>query len=97
MIIIRNTANDPFEDAPSANGAQRRMHFIAGELWLAINWATLASMLSALSAGPKSSASQNREANSFITIAFLSQKRSTSRMKNMGDAAPIVCARQEPA
>lgn len=97
MVIIRNIANGPFEDAPSANGAQRRMNFIAGETWLVTNWATLACALSGLPAEPVSSASRNRDANFFVTIASQFQKRSTSRMKTMGDAEPILCARQEPA
>ena len=97
MVIIRNIANGPFEDAPSANGAQRRMNFIAGETWLVTNWTTLACALSGLPVEPESCASQNRAANTFVAIASQIQKRSTSRMKIMGYAEPILCARQEPA
>ena len=97
MVIIRNIASGPFEGARSANGAQGKMNFIAGERWLATNRASSAGVLSTLLVELKPSTSRNRNANSFATIAFLSHKRSASCGKNRVDAEPVLRARQEPA
>lgn len=97
MVIIRNIVSGPFEGARSANGAQGSMNFIAGDRWLATDWATSASMFSALLVELNPSISRNWGANSFAALASISHKRSASCRKNMDDAEFVLCARQEPA
>jgi len=98
MVKIRNRERARSKvRAPSANGAQGSMNFIAGESWLATDRAKSESVASALLVELKASASRNRDANSFAAIASLSPKRSTSCRKNMVDVGPALCARQEPA
>ncbi len=96
MVIIRNIANGSFLGTPFANGAQGQMKFMAGERWLATHRAASASAFLVLPLQPKHS-SRSRDANSFATIASLSQKRNTSRKENMRDAEPTLCDRQEAA
>src|SRR6185312_27571 len=53
MLEIPHISSGSFEGARSANGAQGKMNFIAGDSWLAKNWAASADALSALSVEPK--------------------------------------------
>jgi len=97
MLEIRHIASGSFEGARSANGAQRKMNFIAGDSWLVANWAASDSVLSALLVEPKAFYFPESERKFVRRGPSRSQKRSVSCRRNMGEAEPILYARQEPA
>jgi len=97
MLEIRHISSGSFKGARSANGAQRKMNFIAGDSWLAKNWAASAGALSALVVEPKA-CHFPKSGRKFVRRGpSLSQKRSVNCRKNIGEPEPILCDRQEPA
>ena len=97
MLEIRHISSGSFEGARSANGAQRKMNFIAGDRWLATNWAASAGALSAISVEPKACHFPESGRKFVRRGPSLSRKRSVDCRKNIGEAEPILYDRQEPA
>ena len=97
MLEIRHIASGSFEGARSANGAQRKMNLIAGDSWLATNWAASAGALSALLVEPQACHFPESGRKFVRRGPSLSQKRSVNCRKKIGQPQPILCDRQEPA
>lgn len=97
MLEIRHIASGSFQGARPANGAQRKMNFIAGDSWLATNWVASAGVLSALLVEPKACHFPESGRNFVRRGPSPSQKRSINCRKTMGEPEPVLYARQEPA